>query len=97
MGRKYYIYILGNYRRTVLYIGITGNLCKRIWEHKQELAAGFTKQYHIHDLLYYEIFDDSLSAIEREKQLKRWSRRKKNVLIVKMNSALADLYPSLCL
>lgn len=96
MDRKYYVYIVSNYRRTVLYIGITGDLCKRVWEHKQELEVGFTKQYHLHDLLYYEIFSDPLSAIEREKQLKRWSRRKKNILIVKMNPGLIDLYPSLC-
>ena len=96
MGKNYFIYILGNYRRTVLYIGITNNLCKRVWEHRQELAEGFTKQYHIHDLLYYEIYENSLSAIEREKQLKRWSRKKKNNLIVKTNPDLIDLYSSLC-
>lgn len=97
MGRKYYVYILGNYRRTVLYVGITSNLLKRVFEHKEESVEGFTKKYYVHDLLYYEIFEDSLSVIEREKQLKGWSRRKKDTLIMKTNPNLLDLYPSLCL
>lgn len=97
MERKYYLYILSNYRRTVLYIGITNDLCKRVWGHKQEMIKGFTKRYHTHDVVYYEVFNDALSAIEREKQLKRWSRKKKNILIIKINPSLTDLYPTLCL
>ena len=96
MDKQYYVYILSNYLNTVLYIGITNNLCKRIWEHKQELISGFTKKYHIHNLIYYELFSDPVSAIEREKQLKHWNRNKKDVLILKMNSDLVDLYFSLC-
>lgn len=96
MDKQYYVYILGNYLNTVLYIGITNNLCKRVWEHKEELIPGFTRKYHLHNLIYYELFSDPLSAIEREKQLKRWSRRKKNALILKMNPDLMDLYPTFC-
>lgn len=91
---QYFVYLLSNYKRNVIYVGITNNLKRRVWEHKQELVEGFTKSYKVHDLLYYEIFDNPESAIEREKQLKNWSRRKKNVLIAKMNSTLKDLYPT---
>jgi putative endonuclease len=96
MEKIYYVYIMSNYRHTVLYIGITNNLCKRAWEHRQELIDGFTKKYHIHILLYYEQFTDPLTAIEREKQFKKWNRKKKNILILGMNPNLEDLYPQLC-
>lgn len=96
MSKQYCVYILGNYLNTVLYIGITNNLCKRIWEHKQEMIPGFTRKYHVHNLLYCEQFDDPLTAIVREKQIKRWNRKKKNVLIMKMNPDLVDLYSSFC-
>jgi putative endonuclease len=95
MDRQYYVYILSNYLNTVLYIGITNNLTKRVWEHNQELVPGFTKTYHVHKLIYYEIYSDPQTAIEREKQLKNWSRIKKNKLIQKMNPTLTDLNPSL--
>ncbi len=97
MDKQYFIYILSNFLHMVLYIGMTNNLCKRVWEHKQELVPGFTQKYHVHNLLYYELFSDPLSAIEREKQLKKWNRSKKNALIMKMNPNLKDLYSSLCL
>ena len=84
--------MLSNYKRNVLYIGVTGNLVKRIWEHKEELVEGFTKKYHIHDLVYFEFFDNPESAIKREKQLKKWSRKKKNTLVAKLNPTLKDLY-----
>ena len=92
---QFYVYILSNHKRNVLYIGVTGNLIKRVYEHKKELVEGFTEQYKVHDLLYYETYDFVIEAIAREKQLKNWSRRKKNVLIAKSNSTLKDLYPSL--
>ena len=88
----YYVYILSNFRRTTLYTGITGNLVKRVYEHKNNLADGFSKTYHIHDLLYYEVFEDPTSAIEREKQIKSWTRKKKDELITKFNPKLKDLY-----
>lgn len=90
--RYYYVYILSNFRRTALYTGITSNLVKRVYEHKNNLADGFSKQYHIRDLLYFEVFEDPNSAIEREKQIKGWTRAKKNELIMKFNPKLKDLY-----
>ena len=96
MNKQYYIYILSNYLNTTLYIGITNDLCKRIWEHSQEMIPGFTQKYHIHKLLYYESYLNPTLAIEREKQLKNWNRSKKNKLIIKMNPKLLDLYPELC-
>jgi len=93
--QQFFVYILSNFKRNVLYIGITRNLLKRAWEHREGLVNGFSKLYKVHDLLYYEIFEDSLSAIEREKQLKRWSRKKKNALIAKINPTLKDLYPTI--
>ncbi len=94
-SRLYYVYILSNFRRTVLYTGITSSLVKRVYEHKNNLAKGFTKTYQIHDLIYYEIFDDPTSAIEREKQIKGWTKKKKDKLIVKFNPELKDLYESI--
>ncbi|MDO8657385.1 MAG: GIY-YIG nuclease family protein [Candidatus Levybacteria bacterium] len=91
-SRYYYVYILSNFKRTTLYTGITGNLVKRVYEHKNNLADGFSKNYYIHDLLYYEVFEDPTSAIEREKQIKSWSRKKKDELIIKFNPELKDLY-----
>lgn len=91
-SRYYYVYILSNFRRTTLYTGITSNLIKRVSEHKNNLADGFTKKYQTHDLIYYEVFEDPTSAIEREKQIKGWTRARKNELIMKFNSQLRDLY-----
>lgn len=93
---KYYcVYILNNYRRTVLYTGITSNLVQRIFEHKNELIDGFSKTYHVHDLLFFEVFDNPNDAIEREKQIKSWSREKKDELIIEFNPKLKDLYPEI--
>ncbi len=90
--KQYFVYIFSNFRRTVLYIGITNDLVKRIYEHKNNLAKGFSQRYYLHNLLYYEIFDNPTSAIEREKQIKGWIRKKKDELIVKFNPELKDLY-----
>lgn len=90
--KYYYVYILSNFRRTTLYTGVTNNLVKRVYEHKNNLADGFTKKYGVHDLLYYESYEDPNSAIEREKQIKSWSRKKKDQLIMKFNPKLKDLY-----
>jgi len=90
--RHYYVYILTNIIKTVFYIGITGNLVKRIWEHKNDLVEGFTKRYKVHYLIYFEIFDDPEEAIKREKQIKDWRREKKMNLIKKVNPELRDLY-----
>ena len=90
--REYYVYILGNVSRSVLYVGFTGNLGARIWVHRNDMVEGFTKKYQVHDLLYFEIFEDSENGILREKQLKGWSRKKKEDLITKFNPGQVDLY-----
>jgi putative endonuclease len=90
MKKQYYVYILRNFSGN-FYIGITSNLIKRVWEHKTKLVEGFTKKYNINLLIYYEIFSDPETAIIREKQLKNWSRKKKIVLITKMNPKFEEI------
>jgi putative endonuclease len=89
------VYILTNQARGTLYIGVTSNLIQRVWQHKQDLVEGFTKQHQLHHLAYYEIHEDMLTAITREKQLKKWNRAWKIELIEATNSDWQDLY--LCL
>ncbi len=91
---QYYIYILGNSSNSSLYIGVTNNLQKRIYEHKHKVIEGFTKKYNLNQLLYYETYEDIENAIIREKQLKKWSRNKKEELIKQMNPEREDLYCS---
>ena len=91
----YYVYILTNRKNGTLYVGITNDLIRRVYEHKQKLADGFTKKYCIDMLVYYEITNDVISAIEREKQVKKWNRAWKLRLIKKMNPDWTDLYYSL--
>ena len=86
----YFVYIVASKSR-VIYIGLTNNLERRLWEHKQDLIDGFSKQYRCHRLVYYESFDDVRKAIDREKQLKRWSRAKKVWLIERGNPTWEDL------
>ena len=87
----YYVYILSNWSDSVLYIGVTSNLPRRLYEHKNGLADGFTKKYHVHKLVFYECTSDVYAAISREKQLKKWSRKKKEWLIGQMNPEWQDL------
>ena len=87
----YFVYILSNWNDSVLYIGVTSNLPRRLYEHRNGLADGFTKKYNVHKLVYFEHTNDAYSAISREKQLKKWVRAKKNALISKMNPAWIDL------
>lgn len=89
------IYIMSNKFNTTIYIGVTNNLLRRAWEHKNEIVEGFTEKYKLTKLIYYEFFDQMTEAIQREKQLKKWSRMKKNALIEKMNPIWVDLYDSL--
>ncbi len=89
------LYILTNQRNGTLYTGVTSDLPRRIWEHKNEVVAGFTKKYDVHYLVYYELHDSMYAAISREKQIKRWSRKWKIELIEKFNSEWKDLYESL--
>jgi len=91
----YCVYILANQRNGTLYIGVTGNLQKRIWEHKQKLVEGFTKKYDINKLVYYEQTESVYSAIQREKQMKKWNRKWKLNLIEKNNPQWRDLYSEL--
>ena len=93
---QYYVYILANATRTTLYIGVTQNLLRRVYEHKQNLDPGsFTAKYGVHALVYYEVTTDVRAAIEREKQLKGWNRARKNKLVMTMNPKWEDLYPGL--
>jgi len=87
----YYIYILTNRENTVCYIGATNNLERRVFEHKEKLVEGFTKKYGLAKLVYFEETPDVLSAIEREKQIKKYRREKKDRLIERINSNWLDL------
>ena len=91
MTNSYYVYILTNWNNKVMYIGVTNNLQRRLYEHKTEAIEGFTKQYKVHKLVYFEQTGDICSAIEREKQLKGWLRRKKNELVESINPEWRDL------
>ena len=87
-----YIYIMTNKSNTTLYIGVTSNLVKRVYEHKNTLVDGFTKRYNLKKLVYYEVYDDIGEAIKREKQLKSWKRDWKDKLINDVNLNWIDLY-----
>lgn len=86
------VYILANHENTVLYIGVTSNPVKRIWEHRNKVVSGFSNTYHLYKLVYYECFETMEEAITREKQLKHWTRKKKESLINKQNSQWVDRY-----
>lgn len=91
MAKAGYVYILTNKWRTVLYVGVTSDLRKRVWEHKQKVVEGFTTRYNVDRLVYYEATEDIAAAIEREKQLKAGSRKKKIALIDCLNPEWRDL------
>ena len=91
-SNQYYVYILVSKRNGTLYIGVTSNLVKRVYEHKNNIIEGFTKKYNIQKLVYYEITNDIESAIRREKQLKKWNRKWKINLIENSNPEWRDLY-----
>jgi len=92
MNKNYFVYILTNKYNRVLYTGVTNDLIRRIYEHKQKLVDGFTKKYNVDKLVYYEVFNDIKSAIAREKQIKGITRNKKIGLINTINDAWKDLY-----
>ncbi len=92
----YYVYIIASQRNGTLYIGVTDNLIKRTYQHKNNLVDGFTKKYGVHDLVYYETTNDIISALTREKQLKKWNRKWKTDLIEKENPEWEDLYVEYC-
>jgi putative endonuclease len=89
------VYILASKRNGTLYIGVTSNLVKRIWEHKNNLVEGFTEQYNVHNLVWYELHDNMASAILREKMLKEWKRKWKLELIEGGNPNWNDLYDAI--
>ena len=88
---QYYVYILANKWNTVLYIGVTNNIARRIYEHKEKLVEGFTKKYNVDKLVYFEETNEAIIAMEREKQLKKWTRKKKKWLIEQKNPNWSDL------
>ena len=92
-----FVYILTNATNQVLYIGVTNNLVRRVYEHRTKIIPGFTERYHVNKLVYYECYTDIVQAIEQEKVLKFWKRAWKKRLIDKFNPAWKDLYPEICL
>lgn len=91
MPKTYYVYILASKRNGTLYIGVTNDLARRVWEHREGLAEGFTKKYGIKTLVYYEAFDNINAAIDREKRLKKYKREWKINLIQQQNVEWRDL------
>jgi len=94
--KRYFVYILASKKDGVLYTGVTSNLIKRVYEHREELTDGFSKKYFVHRLVYYEIHDNPESAITREKQIKKWNRAWKIRLLTENNPEWIDLYDSIC-
>ncbi len=93
---NYFVYMMTNQHKTVVYVGVTSNLPRRIYEHKTHLDKNsFTAKYNIDQLVYYEEVSDSYHAIEREKQIKGWNRKRKEKLIESLNPKWADLYQSI--
>jgi putative endonuclease len=93
--KTYYVYILASRKDGTLYIGVTSDLRKRMYEHRQKAIEGFTKKYNVSKLMYYEHTSDVHAALQREKQLKRWERKWKEELIEKDNPEWCDLHDSL--
>ena len=91
-----YVYIISNKKNGTLYIGVTNNLIRRVWEHKNKTLEGFTAKYGLDKLVYYEIYEDELTAIAREKRLKKYNRNWKKDLIEKVNPSWNDLYSEIC-
>jgi putative endonuclease len=94
--KSFFVYILCNKRNGTLYTGVTSDLIKRVYEHKNNIIHGFTKRYKIHNLVWYEIHEDIEKAIIREKQIKKWNRKWKLDLIEKNNPDWNDLYNDIC-
>ncbi|MBI2336060.1 MAG: GIY-YIG nuclease family protein [Deltaproteobacteria bacterium] len=93
--KKYFIYIMASRRNGTLYIGVTNDIVRRVYEHKNDLIKGFTERYKVHHLVYVEETDDVNAAITREKQLKKWKRSWKLRLIEELNPKWKDLYEKL--
>jgi putative endonuclease len=95
MDKVYFVYILASKRNGTLYTGVTSDLLRRVWEHKNDMADGFTKKYHVHMLVWFEEHGDVYDAIAREKQIKGWNRAWKLKMIERGNRAWEDLYETL--
>ena len=95
LTKQYFVYLLTNFTNNVLYVGVTNDLKRRVYEHRNGLVNGFTQKYHVHKLVYYETGEDIEGVILREKQLKAGSRKKKDDLINSFNPGWEDLYERL--
>ncbi|MBP7721456.1 MAG: GIY-YIG nuclease family protein [Alphaproteobacteria bacterium] len=89
--KQFAIYFMTNWTNKILYVGVTSNLEQRVWQHKSKIIEGFTKKYNTDKLVYFEQYEDSENAIKREKQIKNWSRKKKDILVNQMNPDWKDL------
>lgn len=89
--KTYFVYLLTNWNNKVIYVGMTNDLCRRLYEHKNKLIAGFTARYNLCKLVYFEETNDVNAAIQREKEIKKWRREKKDRLVEKMNPEWKDL------
>ena len=96
MHTESHVYFVANTHNNVLYVGVASDLIRRIYEHKNKLVKGFTQKYNVDRLVYYEACGNIVVAIEREKQIKGWSRKKKNDLVNAFNPEWKDLYQSIC-
>jgi putative endonuclease len=92
MAKQFYVYILASKRNGTLYVGVSSDLIKRVWEHKNKFVEGFTKKYGVDKLVYYEVHNDAEKAILREKQIKKWNRAWKLWLIEEKNPEWKDLF-----
>ena len=90
------VYMLASQRNGTLYVGVTANLSRRIWQHRSDLVEGFTKRYRVHDLIWFEVHETMESAIAREKAIKNWRRVWKLELIEESNPYWHDLYAAIC-
>jgi putative endonuclease len=91
----YYVYLLASKKHGTLYLGVTNDIVRRVYEHRTKAVQGFTKRYGVDKLVWFEIYDDVLTAIAREKELKKWRRDRKIRLIEQQNPEWADLYPGI--
>jgi putative endonuclease len=90
------VYIMASRKNGTLYVGVTSDLMKRVWEHKNDVVPGFTQRYGVHTLVWFELHETMMSAIAREKTLNGWKRQWKRELIEQRNAEWCDLYPDLC-